>query len=248
MMNYLHYKRDLKLRRATDAGRWAGLNECAFNRLCACGRGSSAPTRFCLDARICSLSLVSFGLEPAPDGSGRCAHLLRRDGSFSTTTPSTSTVTSCTECRPHQRPARCRRDSRVQGRSIIACPGRRAHVCVKDCSCSPVAVHLAVRRPAAGRCYRATLRAGARCALIAGVVTAACWPLGRTAAATVVRAGARCAPIAGVVASPLTASGPRLLSWREPMLPDRRGCPLTVCRPAGRVVPATAIRAGGSAP
>ncbi len=55
----------------------------------------------CLDARICSLSRVSFGLEPASDGSGRRTHLLRRDGPRSTTTPSTSTVTSGTERRPH---------------------------------------------------------------------------------------------------------------------------------------------------
>ena len=87
----------------------AGLNECAFNPLCVCGRGSSAPTRVCLDAQICLLGWVSFGLEPAPDGSGRRTHLHRRDDSRTTTTPSTSTVTSGTECRPHQRPARCRR-------------------------------------------------------------------------------------------------------------------------------------------
>jgi hypothetical protein len=63
------------LRLATDAGPLAGLNECAFNRLCVCGRGSSAPTRVCSDAQICSLSWVSIGLEPASDGSGRYAHL-----------------------------------------------------------------------------------------------------------------------------------------------------------------------------
>jgi hypothetical protein len=54
----------------------------------------------CLDARICSLSRVSFGLEPASDGSGRYAPLHQRDGPRSTTTPSTTTVTSGTECRP----------------------------------------------------------------------------------------------------------------------------------------------------
>ena len=51
----------------------------------------------CLDAQICLLSWVSFGLEPASDGSGRRTHLLRRDGSRTTTTPSTPTVTSGTE-------------------------------------------------------------------------------------------------------------------------------------------------------
>ena len=35
----------------------------------------------CLDAQICLLGWVSFGLEPATDGSGRFAHLLHRDGS-----------------------------------------------------------------------------------------------------------------------------------------------------------------------
>ncbi len=44
-----------------------------------------------LDAWVCSPSRVSFGLEPA---SGRYTHHLRRDGSRSTTSPSTSTVTS----------------------------------------------------------------------------------------------------------------------------------------------------------
>ena len=34
-------------RLATDAGLMAGLNECAFNPLCVCGCGSSAPTRVC---------------------------------------------------------------------------------------------------------------------------------------------------------------------------------------------------------
>ncbi len=53
--------------------------------------------QYCLDAQICSLSWVSFGLEPASDGSGRRTHLLRRDGPRTTTTPSTSTVTSGTE-------------------------------------------------------------------------------------------------------------------------------------------------------
>ena len=37
--------------------------------------------KFCLDAQFCLLSWVSFGLEPATDGSGRFAHLLHRDGS-----------------------------------------------------------------------------------------------------------------------------------------------------------------------
>ena len=47
-------------RLSTDAGPLAGLIECAFNRLCVCGRGSSAPTRVCLDAQICLLGWVSF--------------------------------------------------------------------------------------------------------------------------------------------------------------------------------------------
>ena len=37
-------------RRGTDAGPLAGLNECAFNPLCVCGRGSSAPTRVLSDS------------------------------------------------------------------------------------------------------------------------------------------------------------------------------------------------------
>jgi hypothetical protein len=103
----------------------------------------------CLDARICSLSRVSFGLESASDGSG-CRTHLRRDGSSPTTTPSTSTITSGTERRPHQRPALCRQDARVRGRSVPAGPSRRAHVRAMDCSCSPVAAPLAVRLPAVG--------------------------------------------------------------------------------------------------
>ncbi len=47
-----------------------------LNRICVCCRGSSAPTRVWLDARICSLNRVSLGLEPVPDArltaSGRC--------------------------------------------------------------------------------------------------------------------------------------------------------------------------------
>jgi hypothetical protein len=164
-------------------------------------------SRVCLDARICSLSQVSFGLEPASDGSGRCAHLLQRVGSSSTTAPSTSTVTSGTERRPYLRPARCRRDSRVRGRSVPAGPGRQVHARVMDCSRSPVAVPLTVRRPNAGRRYRASLRAGERCA-----------------------------PIAGGVTSLLSAGGPRRPSGRGPTLPDRRGRPhsLSAGRPAAR--------------
>ena len=55
----------------------------------------------CLDARICSQSRVSFGLEPVSDGSGRYTLHLRRGGPSSTTTPASSIVTSGTERRPH---------------------------------------------------------------------------------------------------------------------------------------------------
>ncbi len=57
----------------------------------------------CPDAQIFSLSWVSFGLEPATDGSGRRTHPLRRVGSRTTTTPSTvtsSTVAGRTRGRP----------------------------------------------------------------------------------------------------------------------------------------------------
>ncbi len=39
---------------ATDAGRWARLNECAFNRLSVCGRWSSAQSRILM----CSQHMV----------------------------------------------------------------------------------------------------------------------------------------------------------------------------------------------
>jgi hypothetical protein len=138
-----------------------------------------------LDAQICLLSWVSFGLEPASDGSRRL-HLssvvtLSRLGSSSTTTPSTSTVTSGTVCRPQQRPARCHPATHGPGGRLRAGPGRRILTRV-GCALSRQWRFPAVLRHVAGRLCGSDL--GGRVA----------W-----AAATVVRAGARCALLAGGV-------------------------------------------------
>ena len=170
----------------------AGLNECAFNPLCVCGCGSSAPTRVCLDAQICSLSWVSFGLEPATDGSGRFTHLLHRDGSRSTTTPSTSTVTTGTECRPLKRSARCHLAAHERGGRARAGPGRRPLTRV-GCGLPRQWRLSAVRQRVAGRLRR----------------TYSGRPVGCTTTATAVRAGARCALFAGGVISHLPAAEPR---------------------------------------
>jgi hypothetical protein len=172
-------------RLATDAGPMAGLIECAFNPLCVCGCGSSAPTRVCLDAQVCPPSWVSFGLEPASDGSRR-SHLssaatLSRLGSGSTTTPSTSTVTSGTVGRPHQRPARCHLPR--AGPEGACVPARAGGY-------SPA---WGARSPASGgsRLFTGTWPGGSAEASLGG---RAAW-----AAASAVRAGARCALLAGGV-------------------------------------------------
>ena len=118
-------------RRGTDAGPMAGLNECAFNPLCVCGRGSSAPTRVCLDARICSRSRVSFGLEPATDGSGRCTDHLHRGGARTKTTPSTPLSPPAPRAgRSRGRPGACPVHPRATGSlarlAVCRLPGRAA--------------------------------------------------------------------------------------------------------------------------
>ena len=232
-------------RLATDAGPLAGLNECAFNPLCVCGRGSSAPTRVCSDAQICLLSWVSFGLEPASDGSGRRTHLLRHDDSRTTTTPSTSTVTSGTECRPHQRPARCRR--------VRICAAGRPSPAWADAPTPTLGSTLA-------RQWRFLFApAGTQPGRARGLHS---WR-GRTAPRPPERSHHL-----------TTATGPRRPPGQGHVTPDRRGrpthrlrpvaarylrwptgrgcsspviaggCHLTVSRPVGRAVPATVIRAG----
>ena len=136
-----------------------------------------------MDAQICLLSWVSFGLEPASDGSRRL-HLSSvatssRLGSSSTTTPSTSTVTSGTVGRPHQRPARCR--------TPRAGP-EGAYVPARAGGYSPA---WGARSTASGgsQLFTGTWPGGSA---EASLGSRAAW-----AAASVVRAGARCAPLAG---------------------------------------------------
>ena len=139
----------------------------------------------CLDAQVCPPSWVSFGLEPASDGSRR-SHLssaatLSRLGSGSTTTPSTSTVTSGTVGRPHQRPARCHPPR--AGPEGACVPARAGGY--------PPA--WGARSPASGgsRLFTGTWPGGSAEASLGG---RAAW-----AAASAVRAGARCALLAGGV-------------------------------------------------
>ena len=111
--------------------------------------------------------------------------LLYRDGSRSTTTPSTSTVTSGTECRPQSRSARCHPAAHKHGVRIHAGQGRRILTRV-GCTLFRQWRFSADRRHAAGRLRR---NHSGR-------------PAGRTTSATAVRAGAGCAPFAGGVTLP----------------------------------------------
>ena len=200
---------------------------------------------YCSDAQICLLGWVSFGLEPASDGSGRRTHLLRRDDSRTTTTPSTSTVTSGTECRPHQRPARCRR--------VRICAAGRPSPAWADAPTPTLGSTLARQwrflfAPAGTQPGRARWLHSWR---------------GRTAPRPPERSHHL-----------TTATGPRRPPGQGHVTPDRRGlpthrlrpvaarylrwptgrgcsspviaggCHLTVSRPVGRAVPATVIRAG----
>ena len=210
----------------------------------------------CLDAQICSLSWVSFGLEPASDGSRRL-HLpstatLSRLGSSSTTTPSTSTVTSGTVCRPQPRPARCRPAAHGPGGRVRVGPGRRALACV-GCALSrrwrlpAVLLHAAERLRGSdpGRSGRVgPLR------LLTGLGHAAPCPpgslmelsSGRGHAAPRSPEESRRRQLAAGPRGPL-----RLSSGRGPTHPVRRSGHLTVGRPPGHAVHATASRAGGPA-
>jgi hypothetical protein len=231
----------------------------------------------CLDAQICSLSWVSFGLEPATDGSGRFTHLLHRDGSGSTTTPSTSTVTSGTDCRPLQRSARCHLAAYKHGGRIRAGSGRRPLTRV-GCGLSRQWQLSAVRRRVAGRLRRtysgrsvgrtttaAVIRAGARGAPFAGgVITrsdtrrpgpAATHPCGvRGPAGSLASGGSR--PFAGAwqggSAGPIpgaqwAARLPRLSSGRRLVAPCSPEESSRVCRRPSRAAVTTIVRAGAGA-
>ena len=178
-------------------------------------------------AQICSLSWVSIGLEPASDGSGRHAHLLRRDGTRTTTTPSTPTVTSGTEAgrtcgRPGAvwpaplRPAGTRRPGPICTRSRLS-----THALASG---GP----LCDRRHAAGRVLTSSLygqraaavfRAGSRDPDRRSGRLTVDQPSGRAVPATVIRAGAR------DPRSPETVNSPSVgqQAARSPRLPSGQG-------------------------
>ena len=179
---------------------------------------------YCLDAQVCSLSWVSFGLEPASDGSGRHTHLLRRDGSRTTTTPSAPTVTSGTEAgrtcgRPGAAwPAPC-------GRPTPDGPGRSAPTHARASTYPPVADHPA----------------------FAGSLPGVSSPLHPSASRPRSSPGrGHVTLIAGPAISPATG-GPVARFLRRPSGRGRSStagdCHLTVSGPVGPAVLATATRA-----